>query len=83
VPLSLPLCLGDAPITAPGKRETEEEFQDSGERIIGTRTVEVTIPDVDLSELGWSEAILLPHLAFGTPFPIAAEYEPKGDSEEE
>jgi hypothetical protein len=51
---------------------------------VRTRTVTVEIPaDINLSELGWPEAILLAHLAFHTPFPLAAEYEPKGDSEEE
>jgi hypothetical protein len=40
-----------------------------------TRTVTVEIPaDIDLSELGWPEAVLLSHFAFGTPFPLAGEY---------
>jgi hypothetical protein len=40
-----------------------------------TRTVTVEIPHVDLTELQWPEAILVAHLAFGTPFPLAAEDE--------
>jgi hypothetical protein len=55
----------------------EEEDQETGDRLIGTRSVTVTIPDVDLTELGWPEAILLAHLAFQTPFPLAGAYVPQ------
>jgi hypothetical protein len=62
-----------------------ERDQETGVRIVGTRTVEVTIPDVDLANnVDWPEAALLAHFAFGTPNPIASEYEPpQGESEEE
>jgi hypothetical protein len=44
----------------------------------------VEIPDVDITELQWPEAALVAHFAFGTPNPIASEYEPpQGEPEEE
>jgi hypothetical protein len=61
----------------------EAEDQETGDSLIGTRSVTVTIPDVDLSELGWPEAILVAHLAFGTPNPIAAEMQPQPEPDEE
>jgi hypothetical protein len=49
-----------------------------------TRTFEVTIPDVDLANnVDWPEAALLAHFAFGTPNPIAAEYEFEPEPDEE
>jgi hypothetical protein len=57
----------------------EAEDEETGERIIGTRTVEVTIPDVPIVELDWPEAIMLSLFAFGTPFPIASEYATQED----
>jgi hypothetical protein len=43
--------------------------------------VTVTAPDIDPSELDWREAALLAHVAFGTPRPIAGEYESEPDWE--
>jgi hypothetical protein len=62
----------------------EEQENEEGEKWqVGNRSVTVTVPDIDLSELGWPEAILLSHFAWGTPNPIAAETQPQPGPNEE
>jgi hypothetical protein len=56
----------------------EHENEEGKKWQVGTRTVEVTIPDIDLAGLDWPESVILANLAFGTVNPIAAEYGPPG-----
>jgi hypothetical protein len=62
----------------------EPQENEQGDRWqVGTRTIDVTIPNVEIASLDWPEAVVLASFAFGTPNPIAAEYEFEPDPEEE
>jgi hypothetical protein len=61
----------------------EEQDEETGDRLFGTRSVTVEIPDVPIAEVGWPAAILLAHFAWGTPNPIPAEMQPQPEPDEE